>query len=69
MTGEAAPSALDGVPFGQPALALAAQLQRRAARAGAPVPGSRAPPANAPQTPVLSQAARMNRTLGWLIGR
>jgi XTP/dITP diphosphohydrolase len=34
--GEAAPSALDGVPFGQPALALAAQLQRRAARAGVP---------------------------------
>jgi NTP pyrophosphatase (non-canonical NTP hydrolase) len=31
-----APSALDGVPFGQPALALAAQLQRRAARAGVP---------------------------------
>ena len=30
------PSALDGVPFGQPALALAAQLQRRAARAGVP---------------------------------
>ena len=34
--GEAAPSALDGVPFGQPALALAAQLQRRAVRAGVP---------------------------------
>ncbi len=34
--GQPAPSALDGVPFGQPALALAAQLQRRAARAGAP---------------------------------
>jgi len=33
---EAFASALDGVPFGQPALALAAQLQRRAARAGAP---------------------------------
>jgi XTP/dITP diphosphohydrolase len=32
----AAPSVLDGVPFGQPALALAAQMQRRAARAGAP---------------------------------
>lgn len=32
----AAPSALDGVPFGQPALSLAAQLQRRAARAGLP---------------------------------
>ena len=31
-----APSVLDGVPFGQPALALASQLQRRAARAGAP---------------------------------
>ena len=34
--GQEAPSALDGVPFGQPALALAAQLQRRAARAGVP---------------------------------
>jgi XTP/dITP diphosphohydrolase len=32
----ASASALDGVPFGQPALALAAQLQRRAARAGVP---------------------------------
>jgi len=29
-------SSLDDVPFGQPALALAAQLQRRAARAGVP---------------------------------
>ena len=34
--GQTAPAALDGVPFGQPALALAAQLQRRAARAGIP---------------------------------
>jgi XTP/dITP diphosphohydrolase len=33
---DASVSALDGVPFGQPALALAAQLQRRAARAGVP---------------------------------
>lgn len=32
------PSVLDGVPFGQPALSLAAQLQRRAERAGIPVP-------------------------------
>jgi MazG family protein len=32
--GDGVMSALDGVPFGQPALALAAQLQRRAARAG-----------------------------------
>jgi XTP/dITP diphosphohydrolase len=30
----APPSVLDGVPFGQPALSLAAQLQRRAQRAG-----------------------------------
>lgn len=29
-------SVLDGVPFGQPALSLAAQLQRRASRLGAP---------------------------------
>jgi XTP/dITP diphosphohydrolase len=33
---QVAPSVLDGVPFGQPALALAAQLQRRAAQAGVP---------------------------------
>jgi len=32
----AEPSVLDGVPFGQPALSLAVQLQRRAARAGVP---------------------------------
>jgi len=36
VAGAVAPSALDGVPFGQPALALAAQLQGRAARAGVP---------------------------------
>src|SRR5262245_18888640 len=34
--GGALPAALDSVPFGQPALSLAAQLQRRAERAGAP---------------------------------
>jgi MazG family protein len=34
--GDAPSSALDGVPFGQPALALATQLQRRATRAGLP---------------------------------
>ena len=33
-TGSGAPSVLDGVVFGQPALSLAAQLQRRAGRAG-----------------------------------
>jgi XTP/dITP diphosphohydrolase len=36
------PSVLDGVPFGQPALSLAAQLQRRAQRAGIDVTASRA---------------------------
>jgi XTP/dITP diphosphohydrolase len=35
-SGQDAPSVLDGVPFGQPALALAAQLQRRAELAGVP---------------------------------
>jgi XTP/dITP diphosphohydrolase len=34
--GAGQPSVLDGVPFGQPALSLAAQLQRRAERAGMP---------------------------------
>jgi XTP/dITP diphosphohydrolase len=34
--GDRPSSVLDGVPFGQPALALAAQLQRRAARGGVP---------------------------------
>jgi XTP/dITP diphosphohydrolase len=34
------PSVLDGVPFGQPALSLAAQLQRRAQRAGITVPAN-----------------------------
>jgi XTP/dITP diphosphohydrolase len=40
--GGEAPSVLDGVAFGQPALSLAAQLQRRAERAGAlwPLDGS-----------------------------
>jgi XTP/dITP diphosphohydrolase len=34
--GDGPASALDGVPFGQPALALVVQLQRRAERAGLP---------------------------------
>ena len=36
-TGSGTPSVLDGVAFGQPALSLAAQLQRRAERAGVPL--------------------------------
>jgi XTP/dITP diphosphohydrolase len=47
------PSALDGVPFGQPALSLAAQLQRRAQRAGISVPAAVAllPGTDAPGAP------------------
>jgi len=40
---DAPPSAVDGVVFGQPALSLAAQLLRRAARAGFPDGGQAAP--------------------------
>jgi XTP/dITP diphosphohydrolase len=40
--GAGGPSVLDGVSFGQPALSLAAQLQRRAARAGITVSATRA---------------------------
>jgi uncharacterized protein YabN with tetrapyrrole methylase and pyrophosphatase domain len=42
-------SALDGVPMGQPALALAAQLQRRAERADAPPALSQLPTAGSPE--------------------
>jgi XTP/dITP diphosphohydrolase len=41
--GGAPASVLDTVPFGQPALTLAAQLQRRAERAGAPAELARMP--------------------------
>ena len=44
-------SALDGVPFGQPALALAAQLQRRAERAGVPADLADLPPADLAELP------------------
>ena len=52
-TGSRPPSVLDGVAFGQPALSLAAQLQRRAERAGVPYdagsvdPGAAGEPAGA----------------------
>ena len=49
--GNAVPSALDGVPFGQPALALAVQLQRRAARAGVPAELARLDGQREPGTP------------------
>jgi len=41
--GDGSASVLDTVPFGQPALTLAAQLQRRAERAGAPAELARLP--------------------------
>jgi XTP/dITP diphosphohydrolase len=47
-----APSALAGVPFGQPALSLAAQLQRRAARAGFAFKGSSAVGSSADSGPL-----------------
>jgi XTP/dITP diphosphohydrolase len=55
--GAGQPSVLDGVAFGQPALSLAAQLQRRAERAGMPgVPGGPAM-SRAPTAPYDGQAA------------
>jgi MazG family protein len=69
-------SALDGVPFGQSALALTAQLQRRAARAGVPEelarlgvdagrgPGSSAGPGEADLGQELFQLVAKARQLG-----
>ena len=54
----AAPSVLDGVPFGQPALSLAAQLQRRAARAGITVPAVPADAAAAVGDALMALVAR-----------
>jgi XTP/dITP diphosphohydrolase len=48
----ALPTALSSVPFGQPALSLAAQLQRRAERAGVPVELSDLPAGAAGDAPV-----------------
>jgi XTP/dITP diphosphohydrolase len=50
------PSALDGVPFGQPALSLAAQLQRRAQRAGIVVPAGPAASASVDDAESLGDA-------------
>jgi XTP/dITP diphosphohydrolase len=68
-----APSVLDGVVFGQPALSLAAQVLRRAARAGFPLPAAllddSGPATAAPATPAalgdaLLRLAAMARELG-----
>jgi NTP pyrophosphatase (non-canonical NTP hydrolase) len=53
--GDTATSALDGVPFGQPALALAAQVQRRAARAGVPEELARLDPPAAAEGPDIGR--------------
>jgi XTP/dITP diphosphohydrolase len=53
----AAPSVLDGVPFGQPALSLAAQLQRRAERAGVPAELAALAPAEDPADPAGTRQA------------
>ncbi len=49
--GGALPAALGSVPFGQPALSLAAQLQRRAERAGAPADLTDLTPPSGPDRP------------------
>ena len=55
--GGAPVSVLDTVPFGQPALSLAAQLQRRAERAGAPADLADLPPGD----PASSRPGRDRR--------
>ena len=54
-------SALAGVPFGQPALALAAQLQRRAERAGVPAELADLPPDAAQDGEVPALGAELLR--------
>ncbi len=51
------PSVIDGVAFGQPSLSLAAQLQRRAERAGVSFPGAGAAPPASSASPASSLAA------------
>jgi XTP/dITP diphosphohydrolase len=57
-----APSVLDGVPFGQPALSLAAQLQRRAERAGIAVPAASVGGAAAPDATVAADGGGADNT-------
>jgi XTP/dITP diphosphohydrolase len=60
-----APSVLDGVPFGQPALALAAQLQRRAARGGVPDDLAQLDPGDDPE--LSEPGPQLGRTLFQLV--
>jgi XTP/dITP diphosphohydrolase len=61
-------SALDSVPFGQPALTLAAQLQHRAERAGAPA-GLAALPAGEPVSPAGQPVSELGAELFALVAR
>jgi XTP/dITP diphosphohydrolase len=74
--GGGAPSMLDGVPFGQPALSLAAQLQRRAEGAGMPgVSGGPADPARtgdsgkAGEPPATGDPAEIGEELMQVVAR
>ena len=78
LPGQAPSSSLDGVPFGQPALALAAQLQRRAGRAGVPEdiletdghPGPREPALHGKDPAVTGIGANLgDRCSRWLPSR
>jgi XTP/dITP diphosphohydrolase len=60
-SGSGPASVLDGVAFGQPALSLAAQLQRRAARAGVPA-GSPGPDADGIGDELMRVVARARET-------
>src|SRR5215470_2477323 len=63
--GGALPAALGSVPFGQPALSLAAQLQRRAERAGVPAELADLPVGGATQVPgAAAGAGRRQRDRG-----
>ncbi len=63
------PSILDGVPFGQPALSLAAQLQRRARRAGIAVPASAVSASAVDSDPVGLTGERLGAELMALVAR
>jgi XTP/dITP diphosphohydrolase len=62
------PSVLDGIPFGQPALSLAAQLQRRALRAGIAVAADGAEPVGGAAPPDGVGSADGPATAGDLAG-
>ncbi len=62
-------SVLDGVPLSQPALSLAAQLLRRAERAGAPAELATPPERRLPDTPGRKQTGAGDTADGGELGR